>query len=295
MKRRSARPGMGDAAGVGDAGLGLPSTKGNGLSLQKRRALPASGAWRDTLNENAALAAQTEGKSMKIAAYVDDDERVASVYETGRLLLFDNAEGPWAMVKEIDFTIRRDRGLAGVKAAVREAAARMEGSSVFLSAEVRGLVHSILQEELGFHIWKSEGSLRNQLDVVAAKEAELAAAPPSPPIRPEAMGCGCQGGWGGGPRLKRTRSPAETVSCPGMEELGEGHYRIDLGAVLENNPGLNSRTVLVPVLEGSRFARLEILCNHVPRWFAQAVAELDLRAEYKSTGNGVTMDVYFDT
>lgn len=231
---------------------------------------------------------------MKIAAYVDDEARVASVYGAGRLLLFDNEQGPWAAVKEIDFTIRPDMGLADVKAAVREAAAQMEGSSAFLSTEVRGLVHSILQEKFGLHIWKSEGSLGDQLDVVAAREAELAAAPPPPPIRLESMGCGCQGGWGGGPRLKRTRSPDETVSCPGMEEVGAGHYRIDLTAVLESSPGLNSRTVLVPVLEGSRFTRLEIICDHVPRWFARAMEELDLRAEYEDTPGEVTVNVYLN-
>lgn len=231
---------------------------------------------------------------MKIAAYIDEEARVASVYGAGRLLLFDNEQGPWASVKEIDFTIRPDMGLADVKATVREAAAQMEGSSAFLSTEVRGLVHSLLQEEFGLHIWKSEGSLGDQLDVVAVREAELAAAPPPPPIRPESLAFGCQGGCGGGPRLKRTRSPGETVSCPEIARVGEGHYHIDLASALEKDPGLNSRMVLVPILEGSEFARLEISCDHVPRWFPEAMEDLNFRAEYVDTANGVTVNVYLD-
>ncbi|GAB6037578.1 Fe-only nitrogenase accessory protein AnfO [Fundidesulfovibrio butyratiphilus] len=230
---------------------------------------------------------------MRIATSVDDQERVASVYEVGRLLLYDNADGAWAAVREIAFAIRPDMGLAEAKASVRAAAAQLEGCSVFLSSEARGFVPAILQEDFGFHIWKSEGPLRDQLDFVAAKEAERTAAPPPPVRLEEGWGCACQGGRGGGPRLKRTRPPEETVSCPAIDRVGEGHYRIDLASALDKDPRLNSRMVLVPILEGSRFARLEIVCDHVPRWLPAAVADLNLKAEYTDTEQGVTVDVSF--
>lgn len=67
--------------------------------------------------------------------------------------------------------------LLDVKVTVREAASQLEWCNIFLSAETTGLVHAILQEELGFHTWKSQGPLLDQLNAVAAKEAELATTP----------------------------------------------------------------------------------------------------------------------
>ncbi|GEO81663.1 Fe-only nitrogenase accessory AnfO family protein [Pararhodospirillum oryzae] len=74
---------------------------------------------------------------------------------------------------------------------------------------------------------------------------------------------------------------------PAPEALGEGCYRLDLGAALASDPGLNARVVLLPVLEARDFRALEIHCDHLPRWFDATLRRLALSAEVTSDAEGV--------
>jgi hypothetical protein len=49
--------------------------------------------------------------------------------------------------------------------------------------------------------------------------------------------------------------------------------------------------VLVPILEDSAFEKLEIFCDHVPRWFAGALAAMRLTAEYQPAKLGINIMV----
>ena len=221
---------------------------------------------------------------MKIAAYVDDNGKLASPYDDGRITLYDNASGAWKPMQDVALAIRADMRLAEVKTAVRQAVAEMDGCTVFVSATTTGLVNAVLQEELGFHTWKSGGACLEQLDAVAAREAELAATPPPVPLEPPFLGrkrcCGS-----GSERLSPRQPPASPIS---LTRDAHGCSRVNLIEALENDASRNSRDVLWPILAEGAFSRLEILCAHVPRWFAGALEELGLAAQYRTARDGVT-------
>ena len=67
----------------------------------------------------------------------------------------------------------------------------------------------------------------------------------------------------------------------------DGSSRVNLIEALENDASRNSRDVLWPVLSEGAFSQLEILCAHVPRWFAGALEELGLEARYRTVREGV--------
>jgi Fe-only nitrogenase accessory protein AnfO len=62
-------------------------------------------------------------------------------------------------------------------------------------------------------------------------------------------------------------------------DITEGHYSINLAEILQDNPALNSRQVLIPALEEKTFKKLEIICDHIPRWFNNELRNLKLTAE----------------
>jgi Fe-only nitrogenase accessory protein AnfO len=221
---------------------------------------------------------------VKIAAYIDDDGQLASPYNDGNITLYESESGNWTPIKDIALAIRADMRLAEVKTAVRQAVAEMDGCTVFVSATTTGLVNVVLQEELGFHTWKSHGACLEQLDVVAAKEAELAATPPVPvPLDTPFLGrkrcCGS-----GSERPSSKQSPAAPIS---LTRNADGSSRVNLIEALENDASRNSRDVLWPILSEGAFSRLEILCAHVPRWFAGVLDELGLEAQYLTAKEGV--------
>jgi len=224
---------------------------------------------------------------MLIAVAVDSKGTCTSPYGECALHVFDNEYGAWTRVREIAFQIGQDMRLLKAKAALREAVSRMPDCKVFVSTETRGFVNAVLQEEFGFHTWSTRGPLPGQLDVIATKELELAQSPPPLALQEVQTGCG------GGCRGSRRSMDFAAGSCPpeALERVGEGHYRINLMDVLKRDPDLNSRMVLLPILEDSAFEKLEIFCDHVPRWFAGALAAMRLTAAYQPAKLGVNIMV----
>ena len=189
---------------------------------------------------------------MRIAAFVGDGGEVADFYEKGRLCLFERAPDRWEKVGEVSLSLDREMGLSEMKASLRAAVGRLGGCQVFLARELRGVLRVFL-EERGFRVWKSEGALGDQLESVALREAEAA----------------------GAEAAARGAVPAPLLAgAP-----GEGRYRIDLVELLRAGSCHVSRDVLMPFFETVSFGRLEIFCEHVPRWFAGELPELGLVGE----------------
>jgi Fe-only nitrogenase accessory protein AnfO len=186
---------------------------------------------------------------MKIAAIVDEEGRVVNRLENGRLRLYEQTPEGWTLLKQIGLEVRGGMGLAEVKALLKQTFAQLEDCRVFLVGELRGLLFVLLQES-GFRIWKSEGNIVEQMDQVVRKEAEAVKVVEQPVPAPVPVG-----------------------------PFSEGHYQINLAEVLKNDPGLNSKQVLIPFMEKLAFQKLEILCEHLPRWFPHECERLNLRAE----------------
>jgi Fe-only nitrogenase accessory protein AnfO len=201
---------------------------------------------------------------MKIASYVDDGGKVANFYEPGCVCLYERAAGTWVRRKELALALRVGMHLAEVRMRLKAMAAHLEECKVFLAGEVKGIPYTIL-EGMGFNIWKAEGSVIERLDFVAQKEREAA----------EAAG-----------RPKPTPLP--------VGDIRDGLYHINLTEVLGSDPGLTSRQVLIPFLATTAFQKLEILCDHPPRWLPGELARLNMRAETGTPGHpggGVTIIV----
>lgn len=209
---------------------------------------------------------------MKIAVYVDAEGEVARVSEPGVILLFERAAGTWGVRRTIRFGVGVEASLAALQASLTAAVAEFEDCRIFLSGDVRGVVNSLLQEA-GIRTWQSHGPLFTQLETVARKEDERLVQDAAA-ARKERRRC----------RRRRHRldgaAPGEAEVRPlpvGPPEVG--HYHLDLNAVLTSEPDLNSWDILIPFLTGTPFRRLDLVCDHVPRWLSRAVRALHMVAE----------------
>lgn len=226
---------------------------------------------------------------MKITAYVDQNGDMAGLYTGGVLQLYTKEGDCWTLNKQVPLNITSEMNISEVKTTLRTAVAHLEDCKTLLSAEVRGLLYSILQEEMGFRTWKSEGSLQEQLDNVARNELDLAlkealAAAEAKQAAEAAVSSGCGGGscGGKGRQVAEGQGNAEsTEEIPQPECTREGYYQLNLEQVLKDHKSLNSRQVLLPFLEGTVFQQFDILCDHVPRWLSHKLEELNLMAEFE--------------
>ncbi|MGO9597045.1 MAG: Fe-only nitrogenase accessory protein AnfO [Isosphaeraceae bacterium] len=223
---------------------------------------------------------------MKIAVYVGSGGTISCLCEDGRVRLYDRADGVWTLAAEMLFPFRAEMSLADIRTALAGLVAWLGECRTFVSGSVRGLVYSLLQEEAGYQVWQARGEPEAQLDVIAERDAELAkqrrreATERAFASLFAAPSGGCGGGGCGGGGRRRCAGPETVRAVQSLtEELGDGRYRINLAAILAKYRNANSMDVLVPLLEGTDFTSLEILCNHLPRWFDGKLTHLNLHAE----------------
>lgn len=221
---------------------------------------------------------------MRIATCLTADGEIGTPFEASTVCVFERGEGGWEKIRSFDYFPVPDMGVDHARLLLAGIASLLEGCEVFLLAELRGYAHVWLGE-LGFRAWKSEGTLFEQLDSVAAQDALSSdeQMPAEPGSRGTVRGCGgggCGGGCGGG----GGGGGCDGVSVPVPEPAPVGdvsarRYRIDLSAILDAEPSLNSRQILLPVLEKGDFVSLEVRLGHLPKWFAQALERFGLEAE----------------
>lgn len=212
---------------------------------------------------------------MKIAVYLNDKDEVATFREKGSVRLYESSDGKWRAEKEIPFSLVDVTTLGGIRQVLLDLVPKLEDCTTFLSGDINGIAYVFLRDELGFAIWKSEGSLEEQINIVAQKEQEARAIAK---LKGDcSKGC-CSTG-------KKKHSNAEKNECqPDMVPFlvktnDEGDYTFSLIEVMKQNPSLNSREILIPIMEDFPFRKLEILCDHLPKWFPQKTSKLCLKSE----------------
>lgn len=222
---------------------------------------------------------------MRIAAYVDADEHLIDFYRKGTISLYEEENGEWQKKKEIPLDMNGIATFAGVRGTLHNAVAQLGECRVFLVRDLKGL-HRALLDEMGFHTWQSQGSLSEQLTCVAQKERESA-------DRPAVSSCSCgsereSGGYS---------SSCASFVMPQPVSVGnssDGFYEIDLAEILSTTPEVNSKQILIPFMESTPFKRLEIICDHMPKWLFQKLDELNLQADSEfldNTGRKIKLSV----
>ncbi|MFC0238859.1 Fe-only nitrogenase accessory protein AnfO [Rhodopseudomonas telluris] len=208
---------------------------------------------------------------MKIAAYVDAEGEVAKISDKGVILLFERQGQVWKVRKSIRFAVRPEDGLAEIHASLAAMLPELEDCRLFLSRSVRGVVNSLLQE-MGIQTWQSHGPLFAQLETIARKENERAqqSAKASRAERRALRRRHHQDGAG---------SALDNIKPVLVGDDDSGHFRLDLVRLLQDDPGLNSWDILIPFLTGTPFRQLDLVCDHIPRWFSRAMRALGMDAE----------------
>ena len=185
---------------------------------------------------------------MKIAACVDRQGQPLSPLEPGVLRLFAHEDGAWRHLSDTAFDGISARSIAEITRQAEQLGSLLDGAEALLVRDVKGIAVTLLQN-LGLRLWRLDGPPEAALDAVrreleaAARELEAAARELEAAAR-------------------ERPDPARFFASGATE----GEYRIDLAAVLASDASLNSQLVLVPFLQQIPFNRLEVVCDHPPRW-----------------------------
>ena len=189
---------------------------------------------------------------MKIAALLDETGQASSPQAGGTIYVYQREADNWVASRRTqfagEFTMMSD-----LRNHLTEVAEWLADCKVLAGRAANGY-YRVAFGSLGVALWTVRGrpeEFIEQIEQYYRRATALAAQEE----RPE---------------------PSATIE-PIPERVG--HYRVDLRGVMGVAGAHSSRRVLLPFLQPSAsFTRLEITCDHVPRWFATELPELDLGA-----------------
>ena len=191
---------------------------------------------------------------MKIAAFVDEEGNALPFCATGIVEMYTLEEETWKCIKRISFSIRDDLNIAEIRSRIRVMAKELDDCKIFLAETINGTPYTIL-EGLGMTFWKIKGDPKNYFSYVFEEEEKLKAGKRMP--KPQVIG-----------------------------DIRDGKYRINLADAMNNNP-FTSKQILLPFLTETAFQRLEVICEHIPRWFEKEFYALKLNLRIENSADGM--------
>lgn len=188
---------------------------------------------------------------MNIAVLTDKEGNTLSFYESGMVKLFSNEKGTWSCIREFPFELDDKKGLAEIQYCIQSLLSRLGECRIVMVKFIKGVPLSILKES-GVSVWKVDGSPLAFFEHVREEEEKN--------------------------RLKHQKSiqPLLPEPLPVGDKM-HGIYAIDLVHVQAKAAGFNSRDVLLPFLQNRVFRKLEVVCEHLPKWFEKEFASLKLQ------------------
>jgi Fe-only nitrogenase accessory protein AnfO len=195
---------------------------------------------------------------MKIAALVDQQGATADLFHSVQVRLYHNPQGQWQVLHEITFLTEDTMSMTEIRSSLLGLQPQLEGCQHLIARSIHGFARSIL-DGMGLAMWGLEGDPGHVLEQI-----RLRAQARQPDIPPQTL-------------LQATATP--------------GCYRVNLQAALAQDNRLTSKQLLHPILDQHPFDRLEILCDHVPKWFEREfpARQLNLRVDCHADGSCIAI------
>jgi Fe-only nitrogenase accessory protein AnfO len=213
---------------------------------------------------------------MKIAVLVDENGYAVPYCDGGIIELYAFEGTSWHFIKAVSLGVDEGTNIAEVRARIHAVMAVIEGCKVFMVESIKSLSVGIF-DGYGISVWNHKGVPMEAFDFVKEQEENK--------IRQQRSCCdkpSCNSTCS-----SNTGEPVQTSVPVAIENMSDGYYKIDLAKILKSNCSLNSKQVLIPFFQNTPFKKLEIICEHVPRWFDNEFEILKLHVQIEESDDGL--------
>lgn len=194
---------------------------------------------------------------MKIAVFIGNDGHTASLYQPGTVRVFESGPAGWLAVRDIPFTLAGLAALEDIRARTLDMLRSLAGCRHFVAQAITGALRSYF-DGMGIVMWRLTGDPAGFLPQIQQRVEEQAG-------------------------QQRMLSAPGRFILPGTQA---GHYRLNLIDALQSDGGLTSKHVLLPFLRDRDFAQIDMICDHLPKWFTRELAPLKLLLQVAQLPDG---------
>lgn len=194
----------------------------------------------------------------EIAVYLNQNGETTSIYEPGKIVVYLRRQGKWTVAREKNFYLGESAGIKELRSGMRELTGFLQDCKTFVGLAITGIPYFEL-EKTNCSVWECQGKPLSFLDYILDQE-EVS-----------------------------LRMPKEEKSLElNPVEVAAGYFKISLKEIQEQNTGVTSKQVLLPLLRKRDFQTLEVICNHVPPWLEAELLMRNLSAETVQVSNHET-------
>lgn len=194
----------------------------------------------------------------KVAVFVNSNGLTASLSDGRNIRVYKKESDEWSLHKDFPFSVDSESGVKEIRSMLEEMTSMLGDCRIFVGMEISGLAYRILDAS-GFCICEIDGFPEDFLDYVIEKAVQM-------------------------DRIRNmSDAEGETQEYP-LKAEADGKYYLNLKELSITNPAVTSKQVLMPFLHKGGFYELEVVCSHVPRWFAGEFERMGMEADVIKTG-----------
>lgn len=183
-----------------------------------------------------------------IAVLLNGNGETCSWLDDGEIKLYKRENQEWIESKSLPYSISTNSNIINIRKNLSDLVEKLDDCKVLVAKEVSGQLFSIL-ESYFFNVYELNGTPSNFLESVLISETKLQK------------------------EEKLLASQASNKFFP--EKIDNyGNYTIDLKKLLQEDGTVSSKQILIPFLKDEKFESLEVVCDHVPKWFDRELAHM---------------------
>jgi len=188
---------------------------------------------------------------MKIAVFLRESREILPFYSFGVVEIYSDEGGYWECINEIPFDMERQYDLPDTQKRISLLTLEFEDCNLLVVDNIKGLPKALLQEK-GIGIWKFSGIFLPELLDFVSKELK---------------------------KTLRAQAQVKKVVRPILVgDKRDAEYEINLAQELKNDRSSNSLDILIPFIKETNFKKLNITCEHLPKWFDRAMESFELKS-----------------
>jgi len=183
-----------------------------------------------------------------IAVLLNNNGETSSWLDSGIIKVYERRNEEWIESKSLPYCISTNTNIVSLRKYLSELVEKLDKCRIFVSKEVSGQLFSILEANF-FNVYEINGLPDTFLDSILASEEKHQ--------KEEHL----------------LASQAENKFFP--EQIDKfGNYTIDLKKLLQEDGTVSSKQILIPFLKEEKFESLEVVCDHVPKWFDRELSDM---------------------
>jgi Fe-only nitrogenase accessory protein AnfO len=197
-----------------------------------------------------------------IAVLINDSEETCSWQHNGIVALFQKSNEKWIKVKSIPYLIPLDEyDLNLIRDYYLHLLSELDDCKIFVAKKLSGFLINLLDYNK-LNIYELNGNPVDFLNSVYISEERKKEQ-----------------------KLFLESQVIDLFAPRKMDELG--NYKLDLYKLLHSDSKVTSKQIIIPFLKEQTIRNLEVVCDHIPKWFDRLLKEMGFTYLISSQKDGL--------